>query len=137
MIRAFAVLMSFLFWGPPSYAQTDDIVAACAAEPIGVGACDAEALAEKLGLMTAGDMIPFRDSRMESFAILTSLRLTSSAIFFNLEGDGCVAEEERIQAAEIWQLWVQLPQDALPEAAERFSQLNALMNNVFEMELVC
>lgn len=120
-----------------SQAQDVDILLACSKSPIGAVPCDAEALADHLGLMSGGDVLDFRESRMESFAILTSLRLAASAIFFNLEDDGCVAEEERSQAVQIWELWVQLPPDATPAAVEKYAVLNGLMRNVYDMEIEC
>ena len=121
----------------PVLAQDDSLLLACSETAIGSNECNAEELAAYLGKMTGGDILDFRESRMESFAILTALRLSASAIFFKLDDDGCTAEEERSQAAEIWQTWVQLPPDATPSAAEKFAVLNGLMNNIYEMEIEC
>lgn len=137
-MRGFASYLAIaLIAASASQAKDADIILACSKEPIGSGACVAEVLAEHLGLMSGGDVLDFRESRMESFAILTSMRLAASAIFFNLEDDGCVAEEERSQAVEIWELWVQLTPDATPSAVEKYAVLNGVMRNVYDMKIEC
>ncbi len=113
------------------------LIAACATAKIGAPECEMTALAESLGLLTAGDVRVFGDIGMESFAMLTALRYAASAMFFLSEGDGCYAEEERAAAIEIWSLWVSLPNDAPKIIAEKFALYEGIMDKVVALELSC
>ena len=136
MKLAAAYLSAMLMTGP-AVAQDSDILAACAAAAIGSPECDAEALSEALGVLSAGDVRVFASYGMESFAMLTALRYASSAIYFASEGEGCVAEEERTAAIEIWSIGVRLPDDAPEVVAERFAVFDGIMDNIVQMEVAC
>lgn len=118
-------------------AQDMAVFEACKVASIGSEACDAEALAQGLGLLSAGQMRIFRDAGMESFAMLTALRYAASAIAFEMDGDGCYAEEERTAAVEIWSLWVDLPEEAPQAIRARFEIYDGVMDQIVNMEVGC
>lgn len=137
LIRIALILASSTLLAVSAPAQEMSVFEACKAAPIGSEACDAEDLAESLGLLTAGQMRIFGDAGMESFAMLTALRYGASAIAFEQDGDGCFAEEERTAAVEIWSLWVELP-DAAPDAIKaRFEVFDGVMDGIVNMEVGC
>ncbi len=121
----------------PVEAQDMSVFKGCQATPIGAEGCDGAALAESLGLLTAGQMRIFGDAGMESFAMLTALRYAASAIFSQAEGEGCYAEEERTAAIDIWSLWVSLPQDAPVVIQKQFAIYSGVMDGVINMEVGC
>ncbi len=131
-----AYLASALLAGPAA-AQDMAVFEACAQAPIGSKTCDAEDLAESLGLLTAGQMRIFGDAGMESFAMLTALRYAASALFSQAEGEGCYAEEERTAAIDIWSLWVRLPEAAPQVIKDRFAVYEGVMDGVIDMEVGC
>lgn len=136
MVRETAYLATALL-SFPAAAQTMDVLQACATAPIGSETCDAEDLAENLGLLTAGQMRIFGDAGMESFAMLTALRYAASAIFSQAESEGCYAEEERTAAIDIWSLWVSLPPDAPVAIQKQFAIYSGVMDGVINMEVGC
>ena len=121
----------------PALAQDMDLIAGCADTGLDTPGCDAEDLAENLGLMGINEVRVFKDIGMESFAMLTAMRYAASAIFFQAEGEGCIAEEERAAAIEIWSLWVALPEDAPRAIAEKYEILDGVMTNIVQMEMEC
>ncbi|MEM8871432.1 MAG: hypothetical protein AAGB10_22130 [Pseudomonadota bacterium] len=121
----------------PAPAADLEVFKACSVAPIGSETCDPDALAEGLGLLSAGDMRVFRDAGMESFAMLTALRYAASAIYFEAEGDGCYAEEERTAAVEIWSIWVQVPEGVPAAIKERYDVYAGVMDAVVNMEVGC
>ncbi|MEM9428492.1 MAG: hypothetical protein AAGA32_03240 [Pseudomonadota bacterium] len=137
MLRAACLL----FLASPTSAQERvldmELVEQCATVEIGAAECPALDLAESLGLLSGTEMRPFGNAGMESFAMLTALRYAASALFFREEGDGCVAEEERTAAIEIWSLWVRLPDDAPGPIASRFGTYDGIMSQIVELDLAC
>ncbi|MEO0386778.1 MAG: hypothetical protein AAF281_04495 [Pseudomonadota bacterium] len=113
------------------------VIEVCAKADIGGPACDPAALAESLGLLSAGQVRPFAELGMESFAMLTALRYAASALFFLSEGEGCFAEEERTAAIDIWSIWVRLPGDAPGALAEEFAVYDGIMDKVVGLEMAC
>ena len=121
----------------PVAAQDMAAIEGCAKAGFGDAACDTDMLAEELGLLGINEVREFRSYGMESFAMLTALRYAASAIYFAAEGEGCVAEEERTAAVEIWSLWVQKPDDLPDAVAAKFETFDTVMNHVVQMEVGC
>lgn len=132
-----AAYLSALLSVGPAVAQDMDVLRSCAAAPVGAPGCDGKAMSENLGLLSAGDVKVFASYGMESFAMLTALRYAASAVFFRDLGEGCVAEEERTAAIEIWSIWVRLPEDVPDVVAERFTVYDGIMDNIVRMEVAC
>lgn len=140
MARGAAYLLTATLAAAPAAAQSadePDVLAACAVLPVGDKGCDDEALSTALGRLGADDVKVFASYGMESFAILTALRYGASALFFADEGEGCVAEEERAAAIDIWSIWVKLPPDVPKVVADRFAIYDGIMNRIVAMEVGC
>ncbi len=140
MIRrcwAYAILGVLAAPLPGLAQQPLELFERCATAQIGSPECDATELAEALGELSARDMRIFGDAGMESFAMLTALRYGASAIYFAAEGDGCIAEEERTAAIDIWSIWVR-PSDELPQAVRaRYEIYSGVMDAIIDMEVGC
>jgi len=134
---AYAILGALAAPQPGWTQPTLEVFERCATAPIGSADCDNTELSEALGLLSARDMRIFGDAGMESFAMLTALRYAASAIYFASEGDGCIAEEERTAAIDIWSIWVRPPDD-LPQAVRaRYEVYSGVMDAIIDMEVGC
>ena len=113
------------------------IIQTCSTAPIGSALCDREKLSESLGLLAGSEVRDFGFAGMESFAMLTALRYSASAIAFLDYDDPCAAEENRYAAVDIWDLWVKLPEDAPDTVKERYEMYNGIIENIRNMEIDC
>ena len=134
---AYAILGALAAPLPGAAQQPLELFERCASAPVGSAECDSTELADALGQLSAADMRIFGDAGMESFAMLTALRYGASAIYFAAEGDGCIAEEERTAAIDIWSIWVR-PPETLPDSVRNRYQIYAgVMDAIIDMEVGC
>ncbi len=133
------VILGALAAPPAGWAQQPEpeLFKRCATAPLGSAECDSTELAEALGQLSARDMRIFGDAGMESFAMLTALRYGASAIYFAAEGDGCIAEEERAAAIDIWSVWVRPPEGLSQTVRAQYETYAGVIDAIIDMEVGC
>ena len=137
LIQGPAAYLALALMTAPAMAQDYGVIEACSKAAIGSEACDRDDLADSLGLLGINDVRVFKSVGMESFAMLTAMRHGAAAMFFLSEDEGCIADEERTAAVEIWSLWVQLPDDAPGAIKDKYALFDGVMNGIIDMEVGC
>lgn len=131
---AVTALISNLLLAQPLMALDETRIEPCTIGGIGSEGCSPEyAVHTIMDLFNPGLWRTFHDAGFESYAMARVFWIITGAMNNRIEGGDCILNDEAMyEAGDIWEFYVELPDDVSEGMAITYSRVNAMRETAIE-----